>query len=342
MPDSDAPLDEPAAAAAALERWDVTPGAPLRLLALSENATYLVEPPGGPRLVLRLARPGYRTREEVASEVAWVRSLRAGGVVRTPAVLPTRDGGHVAAFRYGGRTRLAVLSEHVPGGPPPEAPLPQDLERLGALAARMHAHARSWPRPPGFTRPRWDWSTCLGPDGHWGRWQDGPDLDDAGRAVLAAAADLARARLAAYGDGPDRFGLVHGDMRRANLVAPPDHVEHGVVVIDFDDCGESWFLWDAAATLSFLEHRPDLPALLAAWVRGYRSEADLTAEDEAVLPSLVLVRRMLLLAWVGSHAEVEQARSVRAGFARGTANLARRYLASGGATTGARSPRAGR
>jgi Ser/Thr protein kinase RdoA (MazF antagonist) len=192
----------------------------------------------------------------------------------------------------------------------------------------MHTHARTWRRPPGFTRPRWDWESCLGPHGHWGRWQDGPDLDDGGRAVLGAAAELARDRLGAYGDGPERFGLVHGDMRRANLVAPQDGGE--VVVIDFDDCGLSWFLWDAAATLSFLEHRADLPALLEAWVRGYRSRAPLTPEDEAVLPSLVLVRRMLLLAWIGTHAEVEQAGSVRPGFAGATCALAERYLASHG------------
>ena len=49
--------------------------------------------------------------------------------------------------------------------------------------------------------------------------------------------------------------------------------EH-VRVIDFDDCGLSWFMYDFATTVSFIEDHPDVPALTQAWVDGYRSVAD--------------------------------------------------------------------
>jgi Ser/Thr protein kinase RdoA (MazF antagonist) len=36
-------------------------------------------------------------------------------------------------------------------------------------------------------------------------------------------------------------------------------------VIDFDDCGLGWFLYDIGAALSFMEDREDVPELVDAW-----------------------------------------------------------------------------
>lgn len=68
----------------------------------------------------------------------------------------------------------------------------------------------------------------------------------------------------AYGSGPQRFGLVHCDMRLANLLVDGD----ALTVIDFDDCGICWFAYDFAASVSFMEHDPRLGAFLAAWLEG--------------------------------------------------------------------------
>ena len=58
-------------------------------------------------------------------------------------------------------------------------------------------------------------------------------------------------------------------MRLANLLVDGDEVK----VIDFDDCGFSWHLYDAATAVSFFEHEPHVPELMDAWVRGYRRVA---------------------------------------------------------------------
>ena len=71
----------------------------------------------------------------------------------------------------------------------------------------------------------------------------------------------------AYGQDAKRFGLVHADIRLANLLVDGDHVR----VIDFDDCGFSWFMYDFATTVSFMEDHPRVPELRDAWVEGYRS-----------------------------------------------------------------------
>ena len=129
-------------------------------------------------------------------------------------------------------------------------------------------------------------------------------------------------RLAAYGAGPDRFGLIHCDLRLANLLIDGPKVK----VIDFDDCGFSWFMYDAATPVSFYEHEPQVPDLIEAWVEGYRRVRPLSQADEAEIPTFVMLRRLLLVAWIGSHAETDLARSMGLAYTEGTIGLCDRYL----------------
>jgi len=124
------------------------------------------------------------------------------------------------------------------------------------------------------------------------------------------------------GAGPNRYGLVHADLRLANLLQDGDET----YVIDFDDCGWSWFLYDFGAAVSFFEHDPRIPELTDAWVRGYRSERSLDAADEAEIETFVLMRRLLLVAWIGSHSGTDLARSMGAEYTAGSCELAEAYL----------------
>jgi Ser/Thr protein kinase RdoA (MazF antagonist) len=145
----------------------------------------------------------------------------------------------------------------------------------------------------------------------------GQELD-----VLGRAASLLEDRLRRFGAGDGRFGLIHADMRLANLlVSGPD-----IQVIDFDDCGFGWFLFDLGASLSFIEHDPRVPELCDAWLRGYRGVVPLPAADEAEIPTFILLRRLQLVAWVGSHRFADSARELGAEFTRGACELAERYL----------------
>ena len=314
-------------AAASLSLWDIGGAPECRLLNLSENATYAVEgAAGGRRYALRIHRDGYHSREAIGSELAWAMALRRDGVVITPNPIPGRNGDLIQemAHRSMARPRHIVLSDWETGAEPG---IGDDLigpfETLGAVTARMHAHARSWPRPPGFTRLTWNFETSLGEAApHWGRWRDGMGMDAAKEALFARTVDLIGRRLSAYGQGPDRFGLIHCDLRLANLLIDGPQVK----VIDFDDMGFGWFMYDAATPVSFYEHEPQVPALIQAWVRGYRSVAPLSAEDEAEIPTFVMLRRLLLVAWIGSHSETELAQSMGVAYTQGTVGLCEDYL----------------
>jgi Ser/Thr protein kinase RdoA (MazF antagonist) len=314
-------------ARAALGAFGFGADAHIALLSLSENATYRIDDPAASRTaVLRVHRTGYHEPGAVASELAWMQALRADEGLVTPAVYPASDGRQVVETTIGSLTRQMVLFEWLPGTEPPQDGLAGKFALLGEICARMHRHARSWQRPPGFVRFGWDFDCCVGDRARWGRWQDGIGVGPAELAVLSSAAALMRRRLTAYGQGHDRFGLIHADVRLANLLVDGDVIQ----VIDFDDCGFGWFLFDLATAVSFIEHDPRVPELCDAWVRGYRTIAPLSAAEEAEIGTFVLLRRLQLVAWVGSHRFADAALELGADFTQGACEIAERYLASFG------------
>lgn len=308
----------------ALRQYGIGDEATIKLLNISENATFLVSDPiSGRSSVLRVNRPGYHSRQAIESELAWIRALRDQDVVRTAKVLPaTNDSLVVVGRHFDGEERNGVLFEWIPGTEPTQDRLVRDFEELGAITARLHQHARTWKRPDWFTRFRWDYNTSIGQQGHWGHWQDGMAMGPSERAVLSRLDSTLRERLTAFGTADDRFGLVHADMRLANLLVD----ESAVTVIDFDDCGFSWYMYDLGSSLSFIEDHPDVPEMIDSWVRGYRSQAPLSKEDEAEIPTFILLRRLLLVAWISSHSETELAQDMGEEFTRVSCDLAEEYL----------------
>jgi len=237
-------------------------------------------------------------------------------------VLPAPGGKRIVTVtdEASGEERNCVRFEFLPGTEPDDS-LPHFAE-LGEITARMHRHARAWQRPAGFTRFHWDYDAAFGAGARWGRWQDGIGVGPAEREILGRLDATLRARLAAFGTGPERYGLVHADTRLANLLVDGDAVS----VIDFDDSGFSWFLYDVGTSVSFFEHQPHVPALVDAWLSGYRRVLELPAEDEAEIWTFILYRRLLLVAWIGSHRGVDIAQQLGAGYTTGSCDLAEAYL----------------
>jgi Ser/Thr protein kinase RdoA (MazF antagonist) len=52
----------------------------------------------------------------------------------------------------------------------------------------------------------------------------------------------------------------------------------------------------------------------------------LSAEDEAEIPTFVMLRRLLLVAWIGSHSETELAQSMGVQYTRETVPLCEAYI----------------
>ncbi|RJG41676.1 phosphotransferase [Mesorhizobium sp. DCY119] len=308
-----------------LPLWNTSEDAEIKLLTVSENATYRVTGANaGQDMIVRVHRPDYHSADEILSELAWIDALCRDGVVATPRPIQGNNGRLLQSFSDDRTVRYAVAFEFMSGREPDaESELVKWYGELGEINAQLHAHSRRWQRPAGFVRKVWDFDRILGSRAYWGDWRDALGLTPDGKVILEQAHRLLGRQTAAYGHGSDRFGLVHCDMRTANLLIDGDRLG----VIDFDDCGISWFAYDFAAAISFMEHEPFIPDLMAAWLAGYRRISDFGNEHEAALPMFVLLRRMQLTAWIASHAETPTAQSMGPAYTDGTVMLAERYLA---------------
>ncbi|MGL4235322.1 phosphotransferase enzyme family protein [Tabrizicola sp.] len=301
----------------ALPLYGLPSDTPLTLLNRSENETWRAGD-----LVIRLHRQGYHTRAEIASELAWLTALQdlpglraVKPVAGTQGLVTELDGRFLVAF-------APIEGQELQPG--------DDLARyfgpLGEITARLHLHARSWTQPPGFTRKRWNAETILGPRPHWGDWRQAQGLDANGTRLLTRATEVLANSLRAYGTGPDVFGLIHADLRLANLMVD----DQGLWAIDFDDCGLGWWAYDLASALSFIETDPRLPDLVARWCDGYIRIASLRPEDRAMIPALVFLRRVLLTAWLATRADSDTAQALGGpSYTADTLALAEGFLTDG-------------
>ncbi len=313
----------------ALGKYGLPPETRVKLLTLSENATFLVQNDAtGWKSILRVHRPGYHTEKAIRSELQWLKALNGHSQVFAAQPIPGRDGDDLYTLEHSAvpEPRHAAMFEFLPG----QEPDPNDLrsfEQLGAVTAHLHEHVQAWPEATALTRHTWDLdSMFFRPQPLWGRWQDGLGVRGERAALLDKLAEHLRDRLSWYGKTRENFGLIHADLRLTNLLINRDRVQ----VIDFDDCGFSWFIYDLASALSFIEEQPQVPDLIRAWVRGYRSVRPLAETDEAEIPTFVMARRLLLTAWVGSHQEAPFPRGLGEAFTVTTCELAERLLAERG------------
>ncbi len=318
--------DMTALARLAAGRYGIPPGGCLREYPLTENWTFRIEAGPADPVVLRIYRPGGRSPAEILSELAWMNAIRQErdcgallpGIIRTPA------GGQVLELVRDPPLGpcYCVMFTCAPGQEPPAHELAAWFPQLGAITARLHRHARSWAPPPWFRRPRWDLATTLGDRPHWGPWQASV-TDPEERRQTQRLADVVVSRLRRFGTGSGRFGLVHADLRLANLL-----VDGGrITVIDFEDCGFSWYLYDLACALTFNEGRADAGELIARWVDGYRQVEQLSREDETEIDTFLMLRRLMLSAYAGLRHDTGLAAEMRErGYSAETCALAESYL----------------
>lgn len=309
---------------AELPLWGVSENSELTLLTFSENATFLVnDDVTKRRLVMRVHRPNYCHHAEILSELDWLLSLKNSGAINVAAPVPLVSGERVARLENEDSVTFVVAFEFITGAEPDSScDLTNWYHRLGHIAGHLHLHSLGWQRPPAFTRKIWTFDTIIGKQALWGNWRNQSQFAPDDVSLLEQTENLLKEQLDEYGCSPDRFGLVHSDMRLANLLVDGDQL----TVIDFDDCGICWFGWDFATAVSFIEDDPLLESYQAAWLEGYRSVRPFSRQDEAMIPVLVMLRRLQLSAWIASHAETPTAQQLAGTYPEGTVSLARRYL----------------
>jgi Ser/Thr protein kinase RdoA (MazF antagonist) len=268
--------------------WGATPEG---LLRERENAVWRVRLPDGRVAALRLHRRGYQSETAIRSELWWCGALAAAGVA-VPAPVAT-PGGEVLHRLAGGR--LASVIGWVEGAPIGEAgvPLPGTLQDqvqvhhdLGRLLARVHAATDAMALPDWFDRPSWDLAGLLGDAPFWGRFWEHPALDAEAAATLARARDWLTERIGDHAAGVP-VAPVHADVLRENVLRQEDRLS----LIDFDDSGLGYRLYDLGTVLSQCQAEPALPAQREALMAGYGTT------DGAMVDAFTLMRCCASVGW---------------------------------------------
>jgi Ser/Thr protein kinase RdoA (MazF antagonist) len=136
---------------------------------------------------------------------------------------------------------------------------------------------------------------------------------------LLAARDRARDRITALGPARE---LIHGDLIPDNLLA----ADTALRVIDFDDCGWSWFGFELATSLFTLRLSGGFEPALDAYLAGYRSIRAFPDWQLELMPSFLMARGLSYLGWPLGRPEIASQRPMVPFFAAALCAMATEYL----------------
>ncbi len=160
---------------------------------------------------------------------------------------------------------------------------------LGREMARLHQVSDAWSPPQFFDRVHWDRDGLLGQAPLWDRFWENPELTAADRDLFDRFRCAASDKLEEIGPTLD-FGLVHADLVPGNVLVDSNTLR----LIDFDDGGFGYRLFDVATALLKHMSMADYPQLQNGLIEGYHSIRPL---DVAELDLFLALRSATYVGW---------------------------------------------
>lgn len=320
-----------AAGHAALKRWNIV-DASLHLIKYRENAVFRVDS-AGPRRALRLHRYGYHSDAELLSELQWMQALGDAGIT-VPTIVAAESGELFVTYAGDGLPGdiQVDLFEWIEGeqlgsveeGIADDASIAMTYRTIGELAAQVHNQAVSWQLPPGFARHAWDAEGLAGEQPFWGQFWEIKAASDGERDLLARGRDAVFTRLNQLAKSPGTYSMIHADFAPENIIVDGDQLR----LIDFDDAGFGWHLFELVTSLYFIYGEPCFDRAQEALIEGYRAHRQLPDQQLELMPLFFLARGFTYVGWVHTRHETETAKELTPMLLTAACELAENYLSN--------------
>ena len=220
--------------------------------------------------LLRVHEPGYQEPEAIELELSWLDAMRREANLPVPEPIAALDGRYLLPIIAPGipGTRNCSLLRWIKGRSVKNRFRVHHLRAQGRLMARLHNFATQWQPPLGLCKRKFDWNGLFRNDVGSGManaeaWSL---LSPLHSEAFSFVAERVREVMDDWGEGPDVFGLIHGDLGvDANLF-----FWHGEPrAIDFDDSGFGYWAFDLAVALDACRDDPSYPLYREALLNGY-------------------------------------------------------------------------
>jgi Ser/Thr protein kinase RdoA (MazF antagonist) len=311
----------------AIAAWGFGRDAELELIGHRENAVFKVTTAKGD-YALRVHRHDYHSDDALRSELQWMAALLKSGIA-TPEIIKTRQGDPFTIVETEDvpEPRQVDLFGWINGVPISDLTDKKDELSMhcsiGELMARLHNHAGDWTPPKKFYRHSWDEEGLLGENPLWGRFWELKYFNKEQRDKILKARTIAMKQLKDFGRTDDRYGLIHCDFLPQNLLKDGGTVR----IIDFDDCGYGWHMFDIATSLFFYTIEGNIEGIKKSFIQGYRSQRELSDEQLDCFDFFLLLRLMTACGWMHTRSETEQAQQFGAILADYLVTEVEQYLA---------------
>jgi Ser/Thr protein kinase RdoA (MazF antagonist) len=303
----------------------------LHFVKYRENYVFRAEC-GGESFAVRLHRQGLHSLSEIRTELAYLDALRRRGFA-VPETVQTSDGELICTVDDGTGGELHVDVQRWISGAAPLGDCGEAFEgtsqltaehfhQLGAMAADLHNHTEELGRLPGFTRAAWDLEGLVGEEPLWGDPLTLHVLSTADRELLAAAMARLATELTELGTDPAVYGVIHADFTPENILVRDEEL----VLIDFDDFGEGWHLFELATILFFYRPDPRFAEFADAVMAGYRTQRCLDERQLRVWDGMLLARGLTYLGWAAARPGEETSAFVAEDVAPVVLHLAQDFL----------------
>lgn len=283
----------------------------IRLIFHGENATFRVATGQGGKdseayrsntFLLRLHGRGELFESLIPGEMEWLLALKRDVNLVVPEPIRTLEGGVVAHVQSGDLYRPVTLMRWMNGR------FVTDLDRsrshsLGRLVGQMHSHAKHWERPESFRRGAWDWEGLFGETcpldipvkDAWAR------VPDEHRLTMERSAMAFRQVEEQLGKSTSTWGLIHADLHERNVLFTPKEARP----IDFDDCGDGFWLYDLAVIFGSYSIEPGQYGSLEHFLSGYDENGIVEREQLLYLPQFLAARQASVYLWMVAKSAVQ-------------------------------------